>query len=178
MKDYWSFLKDIFKKYLVRGFMIMRIRADLEFVTLQTLVGELPTQPTLLLAAQEENVGPVERNIRYLKEKVRLLRFTLPFTKIPKFMLIYMVFAATKVMNMFPPKGGNAYYSPGIIMTGMGVSIEELRIAFWIVCTEYEFHNASQQFGTSDERCDCVGQHGKRNRWSGATGTQHRKVTP
>ena len=80
----------------------MTIRADLEFATLQTLVGEIPTQPTLLLAAQGEHVGPVERNIRYLKEKVRFLRFTLPFTKIPKSMLIYMVFAATKVMNMFP----------------------------------------------------------------------------
>jgi hypothetical protein len=79
----------------------MRIRADLEFATLQTLVGELPTQPTLLLAAQGEHVGPVERNIRYLKEKVQLLRFTLPITKIRKFMLIYMVFAATTVMNMF-----------------------------------------------------------------------------
>jgi hypothetical protein len=58
------------------------------------------------------------------------LRFTLPFQKIPKFMLIYMVFAATKVMNMFPQKGGNAYYSLGMIMTGMGVLIKELRIAF------------------------------------------------
>ena len=41
-----------------------------------------------------------------------------------------MVFAATKFMNMFPQKGGDAYYSPGMIMTGMGVSIKELRIAF------------------------------------------------
>ena len=31
---------------------------------------------------------------------------------------------------MFPRIGGNAYYSPGMIMTGMGVLIEELRIAF------------------------------------------------
>ena len=119
VKDYWSFLMDIYKKYLVCGFMIMRIRADLESARLQTLVGELPTQPALLLAAQGEHVGPVERNIRYLKEKVRSLRFNLPFTKIPKFMLIYMVFVATKVMNMFLQKGGNAYYSPGMIMTRM-----------------------------------------------------------
>ena len=74
-------------------------------------------------------MGLVERNIRYPKEKIWSLQFTLPFTKIPKFMLIYMAFAATKVMNMFPRKGGNAYYSPGMIMTGMGVLIEELRIA-------------------------------------------------
>jgi hypothetical protein len=60
VKDYWSFLKDIYKKYLVRGFIIMRIRADLKFATLQTLVGELPAQPTLFLVAQGEHVGPVE----------------------------------------------------------------------------------------------------------------------
>ena len=72
VKDYWSFLKDIYKKYLVRGFIVMRIRADLEFATLQTLVGELPTQPTLLLADQGEHVGSVERNIRYLKERYGL----------------------------------------------------------------------------------------------------------
>ena len=45
-------------------------------------------------------------------------------------MIIYMVFAATKVMNMFPRKGGSAYYSPGIIMTGTGVLIDELKIVF------------------------------------------------
>ena len=58
----------------------MTIRADLKFAPLQTLVGELPTQPILLLAAQGEHMGSVESNIRYLKEKVRSLRFTLPFT--------------------------------------------------------------------------------------------------
>ena len=31
------------------------------------------------------------------------------YTLILKYMLIYMVFAATKVMNMFTQKGGNAY---------------------------------------------------------------------
>ena len=41
-----------------------------------------------------------------------------------------MVFAATTVMNMFPRKGGNLYHSPGMIMTKMGVSIKELKIAF------------------------------------------------
>ena len=59
-----------------------------------------------------------------------MLRHTLPFERVPKYVLIYMVFAATRVMNMFPHKGSNNYYSPGMIMTEAGVSISDLKIAF------------------------------------------------
>ena len=58
------------------------------------------------LAAQGEHVGPIERNIRYAKEKIRSLRYMLPFAQVPKNIIIYMVFNATIVMNMFPRKGG------------------------------------------------------------------------
>ncbi len=70
--------------YYVRGLKIVTIWADLEFQTIRGLVGELPTYPRLVLAAQGEHVGPVERNIRFLKEKVRSLRHTLPFERVPK----------------------------------------------------------------------------------------------
>jgi hypothetical protein len=102
VKDYWSSLKDIYKKYLVRGLCIVKIKADLEFTKLEVIVSELPTRPRMILDAQGEHVGSVERNIWYLKEKVRSLQYTLPYSKIPKYMLIHMVFAATRVMNMFP----------------------------------------------------------------------------
>ena len=83
--------------YLTRGFKIISIRGDLEFAAIQKLVDELPSRPRLVLAAQGEHVGTVERNIRYTKEKVRSLRYTLPFTNVPKTMIIYMVFTATSV---------------------------------------------------------------------------------
>jgi hypothetical protein len=130
VKDYWPSLKDIYQKYLVRGLCIIKIKADLEFATLEAIVSELPTRPKLILAAQGEHVGSVERNIWYLKEKVRSLQYTLPYAKIPKFMLIHMVFVATRVMNMFPRRGGNKYFLPSMIVTGRGVTIESLRIAF------------------------------------------------
>jgi hypothetical protein len=130
VKDYWSFLKDVYKRYLVCGLSIRKIKADLEFTTLQVLVIELPTRPTMVLAAQGEHVGLVEHNICFLKEKVRLLRYTLPFTKVPKYMIIHMVFLVTQVMNYFPRKGGNAYYSPGMIVTGTGVLVDTLHIPF------------------------------------------------
>ena len=40
VKDYWYFLKDIYKRYLVHGLSIRKIKADLEFATLQVLVGK------------------------------------------------------------------------------------------------------------------------------------------
>jgi hypothetical protein len=41
----------------------------------------------------------------------------LPFAQVPKNVIVYMVFNATIVMNMFPRKGGNDYYSPSAIMS-------------------------------------------------------------
>jgi hypothetical protein len=116
--------------YEARGLHIVKIRADLEFLPLQELVSELPTCPESEFVAQGMHVGPVERNIWYKKEKVRSLRYTLPFEKIPKPMLIYKVFNVTMVMNMFPRKGGNAIYSPQMIMTGRSVTIDDLSIPF------------------------------------------------
>ena len=109
VKQYWSFLKDIYEMYLKRGFKVVRIQADLEFSAIQKLVDELPTRPALVLAAQGEHVGPIECNIQFAKEKIRLLRYMLPFTQVPKNVIIYMVFNATIVMNLFPRRGGNKY---------------------------------------------------------------------
>ena len=63
VKQYWSFLKDIYEMYLKRGFRVIRIRADLKFSAIQQLVDELPTRTALALAAQGEHVGPIEGNI-------------------------------------------------------------------------------------------------------------------
>ncbi len=48
----------------------------------------------------------IERNIRFLKEKVRSLRHSLPFKRIPALMLIRMVMHTVLFMNSFPRKGG------------------------------------------------------------------------
>ena len=54
----------------------------------------------------------------------------LPFAQVPKNVIIYMVFNATIVMNLFPRRGGNKYYSPQAIMSGKGVSVQDLQIPF------------------------------------------------
>ena len=54
----------------------------------------------------------------------------LPFAQVPKNVIIYMVFNATIVMNMFPRRGGNNYYSPSAIMSNQGVLVQDLEIPF------------------------------------------------
>jgi hypothetical protein len=109
---------------------VVKIWADLEFLAIQVLVNQMPTRPPLVLAAQGEHVGTIERNIRYSKEKIRSLRYMLPFAQVPKNVIVYIVFNATIVMNMFPRRGGNDYYSPQAIMFGRGVSVQDLEIPF------------------------------------------------
>ena len=70
------------------------------------------------------------RNIWYAKDKIRLLRYMLPFAQVPKNVIIYMVFNAMIVMNLFPRRGGNEYYSPQAIMSGRGVSVQDLETPF------------------------------------------------
>jgi hypothetical protein len=116
--SYWPMLKAVCLMYEARGLH--------EFLPLQELVNELPTRLEPEFVAQGMHVGPVERNIRYEKEKTRSLRYTLPFDKISKAMLVHV----TIVMNMFPRKGGHAIYSPQMIMTGRSVTINDLSIPF------------------------------------------------
>ena len=130
VKSYWPMLKAICLMYLARGLKIVKVRADLEFLPLQELVKELPTSLEIEFVAQGMHVGPVKRNIRYGKEKVRSLRYNIPFEKIPKPILVHMIFNVTMVMNMFPRKGGNSIYSPQMIMTGRIITIDDLRIPF------------------------------------------------
>jgi hypothetical protein len=106
------------------------VQGDLEFKPLEELVKQLPSVPELDLAAKEEHVGDVERNICYLKEKFRQLRHTLPFWQIPGVIIVRMVQVCTMPLNMFPRKGGSRHYSPNMILTNRGVSMDQLRIRF------------------------------------------------
>ncbi len=70
----WAAMHQIYQMYMLRGFHIVEIAGDGEFVWIVDQVASLPTNPTLDLAAANEHVGLIERNIRFLKEKVRSLR--------------------------------------------------------------------------------------------------------
>ena len=116
--------------YYYRGLRVEIVQGDLEFKPLEQLLKELPRVPELDLAAKEEHVGDVKHNTRYLKEKFRQLRHTLPFLQIPGVIIVRMVQVCTMTLNMFPRKGGSKHYSPNMIVTNRGVSMDQLRIRF------------------------------------------------
>ena len=88
VNEVWAALHKVYQMYMLRGFHIVEIAGDGEFAWIADQVASLPTTPTLDLAAANEHVGLIERNIRFLKEKTRSLRHSLPFEQIPALMLI------------------------------------------------------------------------------------------
>jgi hypothetical protein len=103
--------------YLMRGFRIVVVKDDQECVSISDLEAGLPTMPRLDWAAASQHCGLIERNIRFLKEKIRSLRHSVPFEREPGIMVVHMVLHVVKFVNGFPRKGGPKLYSPGEIMT-------------------------------------------------------------
>ncbi len=88
--------------YLLRGFRIVVIKGDQEFASISDQITTLPTTPSLDWAAAAQHCGLIERNIRFVKEKVRSLRHSLPFIHVPAIMIIRMVLHIVKFVNGFP----------------------------------------------------------------------------
>ncbi len=59
-----------YKMYLLCGFRIVVIAGDHEFASISELVVQLPPAPKLDWAAASQHCGLIERNIRFLKEKI------------------------------------------------------------------------------------------------------------
>ncbi len=99
--------------YFLRGFCVVVIRGDQEFASISDLAVALPTKLSLDRVAASQNCGLVERNIRFLKEKTRSIRHSLPFERVPGIMVVRMVLHVVKFVNGFPRKGGVKHFSPG-----------------------------------------------------------------
>ena len=83
-KEVWSF-------YRQRGFNIQTLCADGEFSSLASFISDLPEAPTTNFTAANEHVPEIERRIRMIKERVRAVRSSLPFKRIPRRLAINMV---------------------------------------------------------------------------------------
>ena len=71
------------------------------------------------LAIRNEHVPETKRHIRVVKERCRDSRHGLPFTRIPKILLINIVLNVVKMINYFPTKVGiSDTLIPKTIMSG------------------------------------------------------------
>jgi hypothetical protein len=87
--------------YLLRGFQIVVIAGDQEFNWISDLIVSLPTAPILDWAAASQHCGLIERNIQFLKEKIRSLCHSLPFKRVLGIMVVRMVLHIIKFVNGF-----------------------------------------------------------------------------
>jgi hypothetical protein len=113
----WVALEAMYKMYLLRGFRIVAIRGDHKFAAISDMVVGLPTTPSMDWAAALQHCGLIQRNIRFLKEKICSLCHSLPFERVLGIMVVRMVLHIVKFVNGFPWKGGLKHFSPGEIMT-------------------------------------------------------------
>ena len=103
--------------YLQRGFRIRNAFMDGQFEPLRGNLAELGI--LLNTASNDEHVPEIERQIRTVKERTRAIYCTLPFNKMPRRLIIVMVYAANYWLNMFPRKGGvSKTLSPRALLTG------------------------------------------------------------
>ena len=121
--------------YLQRGFQIVFIKGDGEFKPMEEKVYELYGAPKLNLSSANEHVPEIERKIRVIKERVRAVRYSLPFNALPPKVLIHSVLFVTKQLNLFPVKGGvSAQFSPKQILTGEVVHYKFCSMPFGQYC--------------------------------------------
>jgi hypothetical protein len=106
MATIFKAFKEIYKYYLQRGFRITEVHADHEFDALRSFVNDMPRAPRLNITSADEHVPEVERRIRVIKERVRAVRHSLPFDRVPRMITIHMVLHVVKILNYFPTKGG------------------------------------------------------------------------
>ena len=108
------------------------ISGDQEFAALNALTTVLPTAPCLDWAAASQHCGLIERNICFLKEKLRSLCHSLRFTMVPGIMVVHMVLHIVKFVNGFPYRGGVKHFSPGEIMMGHCLHKSDITLSFGV----------------------------------------------
>jgi len=153
----FSAFKNIYAFYFQRGFRISTVHADGEFDTLKGDVESLPGAPRLNLAAANEHVPEIERRIRVIKERCRSVRHSLPFRRVPRLLIIYMVITVVVLLNYFPTKGGiSNTLSPNVIMSGTQLDYKKhlsMPIGAYCQVHEEELPRNSQKARTKGAIC-------------------------
>ena len=90
-----------------------------EFAPLKTMIESMSAGPMVTLTSRNKHVPETKHRIRVVKEHCRDTRHRLLFTRIPKILMIHIVFNVVNMLNYFPTKGGiSNTLSPKTIMAG------------------------------------------------------------
>ena len=95
-------LKRVLEVYGRAGFVVRTILMDGEFEKIKPLMPSIECNTT----AAKEHVSEAEQMVRTVKERMRGLLATLPFSHVPKRMKIEFVYFVILWLNAFPVKSG------------------------------------------------------------------------
>lgn len=138
-------MKDIYSR---RGLLMNTVLADNEFATLERPLGSIGV--TLNILARDEHVPEVERYIRILKERCRAMFNLLPFNRMPRCMIVELVYAMEFRLNVFPVHDGvSAHISPRELVTGLTIDANKhCAVSFGAYVQTHEEHNNSMKSWT------------------------------
>lgn len=148
-KTVFSALRDVCKVYKTRGFRVETMLMDGEFNCHRGDLADLGV--TVNPASADEHVGDIERYIRTVKERVRCICNTLPFTRLPNRVVIEMVYFSVFWLNSFPATNGiSDRLSPRTIVTGQTVDYNKhCRLEFGSYVQVHEEHDNSMASRTT-----------------------------
>ena len=150
-------LKQVVRIYRHRGFKIRAIFADSEFEPIR------PSFPFLDTASADDHVADIERYIRTVKDRTRSAWHSMPFTYVPRVMVVRLVENAVFWLNSFPAgNGASTEHSPRYIITGTMMDHKlHARLQFGEYVQTHEEHTNDMQARTMG--CICLGPTGNSN---------------
>ena len=136
-------IKQVNRLYRQRGFWPIYALMDGQFEPLHGDLAEMGIQ--LNTVSNDKHVPEIERQIQTLKERTRAIYCTLPFQKVPRHLIIEMIYAANYWLNMFPRKGGiSQTMSPRTLLTGLTMNYHRhCRLEFGEYVQTHEEHDNS-----------------------------------
>jgi hypothetical protein len=138
-------------QYTRRGFRVTAIHADPEFMPLQAAIGQVQFN----FCAQNEHVPEIERYIRTVKDRVRSSYNSLPYSRIPRLMIIRLVANAVFWLNAFPHSdGASSTLSPRYFLTGKHLDFtKHVRAEFGAYVQTHEQHSNDMTVRTLGAIC-------------------------
>jgi hypothetical protein len=114
-------------------FTVVTIEADGAFESIKHELQDDPYNVTLSTCDADRHVETVERQIRFLKERIRAVRTMMPYKKLPKRFTIEMVHRITILINSLPKQNGiHPVLSPREIVTGKKFRCPTIRIGQYV----------------------------------------------
>ena len=153
-----TLLHRVMNVYTRAGFTVQTILMDNEFEKLRDHVHHA----TLITTAAAEHVGDIERRIRVIKERCRGIICTLPYTHLPRIMLIYLLHHVVLWLNNFPvDKGVSSQLSPReIILRHKLDAKRHCRAPFGAYCEVHEENTPTNSMKSRGIPAICLGPTG------------------